>query len=177
MPLQTERHLEMLGTLIERLFAQLSQCADDTGPNARGLHNLLLPLMREYRMTAKSLGDTTTSRADGGGGIPTAAPATKAEPAGRAAPPGNQSNPPAPAALPPQGPVSGLEIAPPPHRNGNPAPDPAAEAVVNTIMDEKYNAINWSLNAGNARTMERPPRPAGKRHRNGKKGSGAGRAP
>lgn len=60
--IEPDWRLEILQTLIERVYAQLAEIPDQSGYKAQSLHKLLLPLLREYRMTAKDGGNARASQ-------------------------------------------------------------------------------------------------------------------
>lgn len=139
---QSNRHLEILKALIERVYAQLSECADHTDSKARDLHKILLPLLREYRMTANAPAESTKAPVESGTEIQAAPPAPKAEPNGRAASGADESK--RPQSFAPAFPklASGLEILPDQYRYGNRKPDYAVDAVAGALMAERENAAS-----------------------------------
>lgn len=160
---ETGWRLEILHTLIERVYAQLREQSDDTFYKAQDLHKLLLPLLREYRMTEQSLakrpprtdgekrnGQTErqkpvlneTASADGNVDAGAEPPAFEAEESAPAKMPPAKTRasaiPVFPAFAPP---ASGLESGRRPWPgNGAEPDDPAVIAVAERIMEEKRRA-------------------------------------
>lgn len=155
--------LGILRGLIERVYAQLSTHDDMTDHWAKELQKLLLPLLREYRMTEKDLANRRGPAPAGEPPAP-AIPMPAALDTGRHEPPGNPSDA-MPADAKPNDPfardsihppafASGLEKAPNP-RESTDGPSPNALIVAKRLLREQKRAI---------KKKRKPARRQGKAH-------------
>lgn len=143
-PSGPEWRLEILRTLIERVYGELLKCDRSTFTREQELHKLLIPLLREYRMTEKSRQDSDAGKT-GGGDTDKPAPSPPEPDAGTSRTRSSGIIPPAPEPPAinghPAAPLPGLEIAPAFPRG---AASRRIEAVTDQIMREIHQNKNQS---------------------------------